>query len=245
MSAKNIAAFGIYTDPLNAMEAADALKRIGFRGADISILVPDNLGTKDFGHEKHTKAPEGAAIGAAAGVLLGACLGWLVSANAFSNVSWLDQLKALGPAGAVLSGIGALTIVGLLIGALFGSTVPEYEAIRYEGRTRRGGVLLSTHCDNQDWTKRAEDILRQTGAKEIAVRREAKADFGASEKPLPRTRTTSPLDQLRRDPVRTSEMAELEREDLESHAQIVSNEPDATPTATTMDRRQPIDVRRS
>jgi hypothetical protein len=183
------------------------------------------MGTKDFGHEKRSKAPEGAAIGAVAGILIGACLGWLVSANAF-NVPWLDQFKVLGPLGAVLSGIGAMTIAGLLIGVLIGGTFPEYEAIRYEGRTRKGGVLLSTHCDNHDWTRRAEEILRQTGAKQIALKQEAKADFGASEKPMPRTRTAPVLDYLHRDRPRTSEtVAEFYQEELEGQEHAATAEP--------------------
>jgi hypothetical protein len=228
MASKNIATFGIYPDQISAGEAADDLKRIGFRATDISILVPDNVGTKDFGHERRSKAPEGATLGAVAGALAGAGLGWLVSAGNFSSVPWLDQFKALGALGAVLSGIGAVTILGLFIGGLIGSGFPMYEAIRYEGRTRKGGVLLSAHCDNPDWTRRAKEILRQTGAKQMGVMREAKADFGASEKPMARTRTAAVLDNLHRDrdhmirdhvdPNR--ETAELHREELEPHEPV-------------------------
>lgn len=188
MAARNIAAFGIYADRMSAGEAVDALHRIGFRNADTSILVPDNIGTKDFSHEKHTKALQGAAIGAAIGIAVGCCLGWLVSTGQSAGISWLAHFAALGTFGAVLSGAGVGSGVGLLIGALIGSAIPEYEAIRYEGRSRKGGVLLSIHCDNIDWTRRAKDIMRQTGAKDIALKGEAKADFGASEKPMRRTR---------------------------------------------------------
>jgi hypothetical protein len=109
--------------------------------------------------------------------------------------------------------MGAVTILGLFIGGLIGSAFPMYEAIRYEGRTRKGGVLLSAHCDNPDWTRRAKEMLRQTGAKQMGVMREAKADFGASEKPMARTRTAGVLDHLHRD--RSRETAELHREELE------------------------------
>ncbi len=198
MAARNIAAFGIYTDQVSAGEAADALTRVGFRSTDSSILVPDNIGSKDLAHEKRTKAPEGAAFGAFVGIVIGACLGWLVSRGDFATVPWLAQFTAVGVLGAVLSGAGAGSVLGLVIGALIGSATPEYEAIRYEGRTRRGGVLLSVHCDNTDWKKRAEDTLRETGAKHIGARREARADFGASEKPLPRTRATAVLEHRQR-----------------------------------------------
>jgi hypothetical protein len=76
-------------------------------------------------------------------------------------------------------------------GALIGLGIPEYEAKRYEGRIRKGGILLSVHSDNSDWTKRAKEILEQTGAEDIGSTSEAKADFAASEKPRPRTRTGS------------------------------------------------------
>jgi hypothetical protein len=233
MAAKNIATFGIYPDQISAGEAADDLRRIGFRPTDISILVPDNVGTKDFGHERRSKAPEGATLGAVVGALAGAGLGWVVSAGNFASAPWLDQFKALGTLGAVLSGMGAATILGLFIGGLIGSGFPMYEAIRYEGRTRKGGVLLSAHCDNPDWTRRAREILRQTGAKQMGVMREAKADFGASEKPMARTRTAAVLDNLRRDRDhairdhvdrehmdRNRETAELHREELEPHEPV-------------------------
>jgi hypothetical protein len=219
MAAKNIATFGIYADQISAGEAADDLKRIGFRTTDISILVPDNVGSKDFGHERRTRAPEGATLGAVIGALAGAGLGWLVSTGAFSNVPWLDQFKALGALGAVLSGMGAVTILGLFIGGLIASGFPMYEAIRYEGRTRKGGVLLSAHCDNPDWTRRAKEMLRQTGAKQMGVMREAKADFGASEKPMPRTRTSGVLDRMHAD--RDRETADLHQKELETHEHLV------------------------
>jgi len=68
--------------------------------------------------------------------------------------------------------------------------IPEYEAKRYEGRVRHGGILLSVHCDNSEWVKRAEDLLKRSGAEDVSSTSEAAADFGKSDKPLPRTRTS-------------------------------------------------------
>jgi hypothetical protein len=226
MAARNIAVFGIYTDQMSAGEGADALQRIGFRNTDTSILVPDNIGTKDFGHVRHNKALQGAAIGTLLGILAGCCAGWLVATGRLNDVAWLTQFAAQvsswGMLGAILSGAGAGSVLGLLIGALAGAAATEYEAVRYEGRTRRGGVLLSVHCDNVDWSKRAKDILKQTGAKDIGLKGEAKADFGASEKPLPRTRTvmlvTKPDLQAR----------ELEVRDVEAREHL-SDEPAPAP----------------
>jgi hypothetical protein len=64
--------------------------------------------------------------------------------------------------------------------------IPEYEAKRYEGRVRKGGYLLSVHCDDSDWKSKAKEILRQTGAEDISSTGEAPADFARSDKPLPR-----------------------------------------------------------
>jgi hypothetical protein len=192
MSVKNIAAFGLYQDQVTALEAVDALKHKGFRSTDMSILIPDNLGSKDFGHEKHTKAPAGAAAGALAGVLFGGVLGWLVGMGALGSTSWWGPFGRAEPIVTVLSGIGVCSMLGLLVGAFIGFAIPEYEARRYDGRNRNGGILVSVHCDNLDWTKKAKDVLRHSGANGVAARVEGKADFGASEKPVPRTVVVPP-----------------------------------------------------
>jgi hypothetical protein len=84
MAAKNIAVFGIYPDQLTAEDAVDTLKDAGFRNTDISVLFPDNQGTKDFAHEKHTKAPEGAVTGGSSGAVIGGALGWLAGIGALA-----------------------------------------------------------------------------------------------------------------------------------------------------------------
>jgi hypothetical protein len=194
MSKRNIAAFGIYADQASAAEAMESFVRIGFRNEDIAILQQHNAGSKDFGHVRHTKAPAIAAAGAAFGVLVGGVLGWLVSVGTFGVVPWLAPFLAAQPAGTVLSGMGAGSVLGLLIGAMAGLAIPVYEAKRFDGRIRNGAVLLSAHCDNDDWMKRAEDMLRETGAKGIGIRAEARADFGSGRKPSPRARTAGIAD---------------------------------------------------
>jgi hypothetical protein len=185
MAGKNTAAFGIYPDQITVSEAIEVFKRSGFRNTDISVLFPENLGNKDFAHEKHTKAPEGATAGAGAGAIIGGALGWLAGIGALA-IPGIGPFIAAGPIVAMLSGIGAGGVVGGFTGALIGVGIPEYEAKRYEGRIRNGGILLSVHCDNSDWIKRAKEILSQTGATDIATSTEAKADFGATDKPEPR-----------------------------------------------------------
>ncbi len=186
---KNTAVFGIFQTREGAEEAVDALRRASFRNTDISALFPDNAGTKDFAHEKNTKAPEGASTGAASGVVAGGVLGWLVGIGALA-IPGIGPLIAAGPIVAALAGAGALGTVGGIVGALVGMGIPEYEAKRYEGRVKHGGILLSVHCDSHDWTKRAEEILRLSGAEDISSTAEAAADFAKSDKPMPRTRSS-------------------------------------------------------
>jgi hypothetical protein len=185
MAGRNISAFGIYADPTTVGDAIEALKAAGFRSADISALYPENLGSKDLGHERHSKAPEGAVAGGGAGAVLGGAVGWLAGAGAMM-IPGLEPLAAAGPIIGMMGGLGAGVTLGGLTGALVGSGIPEYEAKRYEGRVRHGGILLSVHCDNPQWAKTAKRILKQSGGRDIATAHEAKADFARADKPLPR-----------------------------------------------------------
>lgn len=186
---KNTSVFGIYHTRDQASEAVDRLRIAGFRNTDISALLPENVGTKDFAHEKNTKAPEGAATGASAGVLLGGTLGWLAGIGALA-IPGLGPFIAAGPIMGALAGAGAGAVTGGLLGALTGFGMPEYEAKRYEGRIKAGGILLSVHCDNSDWVTRAKEILENSGATDIASAGESSADFAKSDKPMPRASLT-------------------------------------------------------
>jgi hypothetical protein len=183
--ATNTAVFGIYSNRETVSHAVDSLRAAGFRNTDISALLPENKGTKDFAHEKNTKAPEGAAAGAASGALLVGTLGWLAGIGSLA-IPGIGPFIAAGPIMAMLAGAGTGAIAGEFLGALVGLGLPEYEAKRYEGRIRKGGILLSVHCDDSDWIKRAKDILQTTGAEDIASSGEASADFADDEKPAAR-----------------------------------------------------------
>src|SRR5215470_12868362 len=188
MSGKNTAVFGIYNDRASLENAVDTLKANGFRNTDISVLFPETSGTKDFAHEKHTKAPEGATTGAGTGVVIGGALGWLAGIGALA-IPGLGPFIATGPIMAALAGAGVAGTVGGIVGALVGMGIPEYEAKRYEGRIKSGGILLSVHCDNSEWTKKAKEILERTGAEDISSTGEASADFAKSDRPMPRSDT--------------------------------------------------------
>jgi hypothetical protein len=84
MAGKKTAVFGIYSSLASADNATDALVRVGFSASDISALLPDNLGTKEIGTQKATKAPEGAATGAGSGAVLGGALGLLAGIGAIA-----------------------------------------------------------------------------------------------------------------------------------------------------------------
>jgi hypothetical protein len=188
MAGKNTAVYGIYPDVMQVERAVDTLREQGFRNTDISVLLPENEGTKDFAHKKNTKAPEGAATGAGSGAVVGGALGWLAGIGALA-IPGLGPFIAAGPIVALLAGAGVGGTLGGLVGAMVGMGMPEYEAKRYEGRIKEGGILLSVHCDNSDWVKRAKDLLKQTGAEDIASAGEASADFEKTDKPLHRTGT--------------------------------------------------------
>ncbi|PYX31853.1 MAG: DUF3341 domain-containing protein [Acidobacteria bacterium] len=185
MAGKNTAVFGIYRDQVSVSNAVDALRAEGFRNTDISVLFPENQGTKDFSHEKNTKAPEGATTGATSGAVIGGGLGWLAGIGALA-IPGLGPFIAAGPIMAALAGAGAGGVVGGLTGALVGMGIPEYEAKRYEGRVKEGGILLSVHSDNSEWTKKAKQILETTGAKDVSSTGEASADWQKTDKPMPR-----------------------------------------------------------
>lgn len=155
--------------------AVDALKADGFRSTDISVLMPEKVSTKEFAHEKHTKAPEGAATGAGAGIVIGGTLGWLAGIGALA-IPGVGPFIAAGPIMSMLAGAGAGATVGGIAGVLIGMGVPEYEAKRYEGLINKGGILLSVHSDSSEWAKRAEEILKRTGAEDISITGEAKAE---------------------------------------------------------------------
>jgi hypothetical protein len=185
MAGKNTAVFGIYPNQVAVENAVDALREAGFRPTDISVLFPENVGTKDFAVDKGTKAPEGATTGAGTGAAIGGALGWLVGIGALA-IPGLGPFIAAGPIMAALAGAGVGGAVGGVSGALIGLGIPEYEAKRYEGRVTKGGILLSVHSDNSDWTKRAKGVLERTGAEDISSTGETKGDVQNTDKPMPR-----------------------------------------------------------
>ena len=167
MAGKNKAVFGIYPTSAQAERAVDTLIAAGFPSTDISVLLPDSASTKEFAHAKETKAPEGTTTGVTAGGVIGGTLGVLAGVGALA-IPGIGPFIAAGPIMAGLAGLGVGGAIGGLVGALVGMGIPEYEAKRYEGRVKGGGTLLSVHCDTSEDISRAKDMLKSTGADDIA-----------------------------------------------------------------------------
>jgi hypothetical protein len=179
MASKNMSVFGIYPTALSAERAVDSLIAAGFSNADISVLLPDERSTRDFAHQKETKAPEGTTVGVTAGGVIGGTIGVLAGVGALA-IPGLGPFIAAGPIMAGLAGLGVGGAVGGFVGALVGMGIPEYEAKRYEGRVKNGGTLLSVHCDTSDEIKRAKNLLKGTGAEDIASTGESSSDVKAA-----------------------------------------------------------------
>jgi hypothetical protein len=182
MAGKNTAVFCIFRDRAHVERGIDALINNGFRSEDISVLLPENIGTKDLAAEKNTKAPEGAVTGGVTGGVIGGTLGLLAGIGALA-IPGLGPFIAAGPIMGALAGIGSGSVVGGVIGALVGMGIPEYEAKRYEGMIKEGKILLSVHCDDSDWVKRAKDTLESVGGEHISSAGEKGADYAESDKP--------------------------------------------------------------
>lgn len=168
MSGKKSAVFGIYSTRNAVENAANSLVNAGFPAADISVLLPEALGgAKEMGTEKATKAPEGTAVGVTTGGVIGGTLGILAGVGLLA-IPGLGPFIAAGPIMAGLAGLGVGGAVGGLTGALVGAGIPEFEAKRYEGRLKNGGILLSVHCDTSEEIKRAKQVMEATHAEDVS-----------------------------------------------------------------------------
>ena len=150
------------------------LRTCGFTSDSISVLLPDTGTSKDFAHEKSTKAPEGATAGGAAGLGVGAALGWLAGIGALA-IPGLGPFIAAGPIMAALGGAAVGGATGGLIGALAGLGIPEFEAKRYQDKIGAGNILISVHTDDGKQRDAAKDIFKRNGAEDISTGGEDKA----------------------------------------------------------------------
>jgi len=170
MSKKSV--FCITTSREQADQIVDQLKSANFSNNDISVLFPDKDSTRDFAHEKHTKAPEGAVTGASTGGVLGGALGWIAGIGSLA-IPGVGPFIAAGPIVAALSGAAIGATVGGIAGGLIGLGIPEIEAKRYEGKVKKGNILLSVHTEDSEEIARAKEIFTRAGAQDICATGEA------------------------------------------------------------------------
>jgi hypothetical protein len=176
MSDKNKVVFGIYKTRLEVERCVDALKMDGFSTTDISVLMPDPVGSQNFAHTKGTKAPEGAVAGAGTGAVVGGTIGLLAGIGVFA-IPGVGPFIAAGPIMAALAGAGVGGAIGGIAGTLIGLGIPEYEAKRYEGYIKDGGILLSVHTENSDELEKVKKCLEKNGAKDISSTGEVKGEW--------------------------------------------------------------------
>ncbi len=179
---KQTAVFAIFRDRPHTEAAVKALIDSGFPEEDIAILLADNVGVSDFAHERHSKAPEGTALGASAGALIGGTLGLLAGLGTIV-LPEVGQYLVASPIFDAFAGAGALGVVGGFFGAVIGLGIPEFEAKRYKGLIKDGRSLLSVHCPSSDSVRRAKDVLRSVGGHGIVSTGEAGAGFVPKRKP--------------------------------------------------------------
>jgi hypothetical protein len=178
---------GIVESQARAESALSALKNAGFSGTDISVLFPDQAGTRDFAHEKNTKAPEGAIAGVGAGGAIGGTLGLLAGIGTLA-IPGLGPFIAAGPIMAALSGAAAGATVGGIAGALIGLGIPELEAKRYAGKVQNGNILMSIHTESSEEVGRAKKVLEAAGAQDVSTAGEARVPAKERDQPSPSNR---------------------------------------------------------
>src|SRR5207344_80743 len=181
MSKKSV--FCIASSREQAERIVGQLKTASFSNNDISVLFPDKGTTRDFAHEKNTKAPEGAVAGAGTGGVIGGALGWIAGIGALA-IPGVGPFIAAGPIIAALSGAAVGAAVGGIAGGLIGLGIPEIEATRYEGKVKEGNILISVHTENSEEISRAKDIFTKAGAQDICTTGEAStpSDYKAPER---------------------------------------------------------------
>jgi hypothetical protein len=166
MAEQNTAVFGIFSDRLATADAIESLKTAGFRNTDILAVYPDEIGTWQFSSKNGTKLFEGAAAGLCGGLLISGVVLWVLTATSFVFLDSISISVSLAVGGAL----------GSLLGGTVGRRISDYEK-RYEGRVRRGDILLSVQCEDSNWMDKAKDILRNTGGDDVSVSDKLTVDF--------------------------------------------------------------------
>ncbi len=150
---------------------ATRLKEAGFSVNDISVLFPDQSGTRDFAHVESTKSPEVAITGATTAGVIGGGLGWLVGIGVLV-IPGVGPFIAAGPIMVALAAAAVGATAGGITGALIGLGIPEYEATQYEGKLSGGNLLVSVHAHDGAAVAKAKEIFEREGAEDISSKDE-------------------------------------------------------------------------
>lgn len=171
---ERIILFGTYESREQLETAIDIAKRAGFRNTDLSVLVPDSVGSSEP-EDQQPGAGSTARLGPGV-VITGGGLGSLVGAGTLM-VPGIGPTLAAGPILTALSKAQAERVVPDVMSLLIGVGVPAGQAKRYQGFLQRGRILASLHADNAPWAARAKQVLEGTGAKNISEVDGAKSTF--------------------------------------------------------------------
>jgi hypothetical protein len=155
---------GLFSSRPAAELAVDRLMESGFSRDDISVLMSDATRGREFAMTTDSKAPEGAATGAALGGVLGAIAAGLVSIGIIALPG--IGLVAAGPIIAALAGAGAGGAAGGVLGALVGAGIPEHEAKFFSEQIEQGGILVGVYA-HDDRADLARELLASAGAESV------------------------------------------------------------------------------
>ena len=173
----NKAVFCIAPTEEQAVRIVEEARDLGFSNDDISVLFPDRETTRDFAHERKTKAPEGAATGAVTGGVLGGIAGWLVGIGALA-IPGIGPVVAAGALATTLGGAAIGAVAGGLIGALVGAGIPEEDARGYETHVREGRILITAQASSGQQAQAARAAFDRHGGTDVrAYDRSAAADM--------------------------------------------------------------------
>lgn len=99
---------------------------------------------------------------------VGGALGLLAGLVALA-IPGLGPFMVAGPILGALAGAGVGGVVGQVTGALVGMGISGVDAQDYEGRIKKGQVLVAVHAEAQSGILQAEQILRLHGAENVIV----------------------------------------------------------------------------
>lgn len=165
------AVLGVVTTQAQANAAVERLQAMGFRAADVSMLVPDKRGARDFGFVRHSKLPEGLGLGGLLGGAVGFVAGMGIGPSPLSP-DWMAAIahgSSQGPVVLAMAFAAAAALVGAVVGAIVGFFMPEIEARHFEGRSPVGDILVAAHAESREAVRRARAVLDSVAASDVTA----------------------------------------------------------------------------